>query len=436
MHNKIPFLVLDSENIGQVILSDIFKELKINTNIKQNTFCILPSINHGRSVAIFVDKYKWILIKGAGWNYGGPLVYKCKKDSELIFGLCGKKDALREISVSKKISEFSDEFPIVFDYKLLRDYLKSDEYSFFMDSGYLEDGTKVHGKYGKAISYDDALTNTKGCINIASSLESDFYLFQEIDLDSDRCYHINQNDYILEEFTTFDSTFAINFHSAYLFYPFNDPHGKTTAGLSTLSSYKIESATRKRYSISDGFDKYLDLDRCFSVNRINTDNDKELVLINSHMSAYDEGGVIRNKQLNELNSFMLEEVNKGNYVVCGGDFNHDLLSNNPLYPQFNKENFPFKEMIKQPKPDWINYMFSEDGETILDDEFSVYGGANEPSCRGCEIPWTRGYNFVTPVDGFITSSNVEVVDVVTTKVGENGFEFSDHQPVTLSFKLL
>lgn len=312
----------------------------------------------------------------------------------------------------------------------------SDEYSFFMDSGYLEDGTKVHGKYGKAISYDDALANTKGCINIASSLESDFYLFQEIDLDSDRCYHINQNEYILEEFTTFDSTFAINFHSAYLFYPFNDPHGKTTAGLSTLSSYKIESATRKRYTISDGFDKYLDLDRCFSVNRIKTDNDKELVLINSHMSAYDEGGVIRNKQLNELNLFMLEEVNKGNYVVCGGDFNHDLLSNNPLYPQFNKENFPFKEMIKQPKPDWINYMFSEDGETILDDEFSVYGGANEPSCRGCEIPWTRGYNFVTPVDGFITSSNVEVIDVVTTKVGENGFEFSDHQPVTLSFKLL
>ena len=71
----------------------------------------------------------------------------------------------------------------------------SDEYSFFMDSGYLEDGTKVHGKYGKAISYDDALANTKGCINIASSLESDFYLFQEIDLDSDRCYHINQNVY-------------------------------------------------------------------------------------------------------------------------------------------------------------------------------------------------------------------------------------------------
>ena len=142
VHNKIPFFVLDSENIGQVILSDIFKELKINTNIKQNTFCILPSINHGRSVAIFVDKYKWILIKGAGWNYGGPLVYKCKKDSELIFGLCGKKDALREIAVSKKISEFSDEFPIVFDYKLLRDYLKSDEYS-FLDNLRYADGNLI-----------------------------------------------------------------------------------------------------------------------------------------------------------------------------------------------------------------------------------------------------------------------------------------------------
>lgn len=311
-----------------------------------------------------------------------------------------------------------------------------DEYSFFMDSGYLEDGTKIHGKYGKAISRESVIENTAGCINAATSLDSDFYLFQEVDTNSDRSYHYNQLEAILSNFGKFDSTFAVNFHSSYLFYPFNDPHGKSNAGLNTLSSFKINEALRKRYTISDGFAKYTDLDRCFSVNRISVENEKELVLINSHMSAYDEGGVIRNKQLNELNNFMLNEINKGNYVICAGDFNHDLLTNNPLYPQFTKENFPYKEMIKQPKPDWISYMFDEESNTVIDNQFSIYSGANEPTCRGCEIPWNRGFNFVTPVDGFIVSNNVEVKSCLTTRVdGENGFSYSDHQPVTLKFIL-
>lgn len=315
----------------------------------------------------------------------------------------------------------------------------SDEYSFFMDKGYLEDGTVVKGKYGKAISYDDALNNTNGCIEYAKNLDSDFYLFQEVDRDSDRCYHINQEDKIYENFSSMDSTYAINFHSAYLFYPFNDPHGKSTAGIVTLSSYKINEAVRKRYTISDGFAKYFDLDRCFSINRLSVENGKELIIINSHMSAYDEGGVIRNKQLHELHDFMTSETEKGNYVICGGDFNHDLLTNNPNEIYENKytiENFPFKDMIKQKRPDRINYMYDENKESVIDSSFTIYAGDNEPSCRGCEIPWERGYNFVTAVDGFITSSNIEVSNVVTTKVGENGFEFSDHQPVTLTFKLV
>ena len=49
-----------------------------------------------------------------------------------------------------------------------------------------------------------------------------------------------------------------------------------------------------------------------------------MVLVNSHMSAYDEGGVIRSQQLEMLTSFMAEEYKKGNWVIIGGDFNHVL----------------------------------------------------------------------------------------------------------------
>ena len=69
-------------------------------------------------------------------------------------------------------------------------------------------------------------------------------------------------------------------------------------------------------------------------------------------------------------------------------------------------------------------------------EFKVIASDNEPSCRGCDVTWIRGSTFVTTVDGFIVSDNVKVNNIVTTKVGENGFGYSDHQPTTLSFELI
>ena len=52
-------------------------------------------------------------------------------------------------------------------------------------------------------------------------------------------------------------------------------------------------------------------------------NGYKLILINSHMSAYDKGGKMRVKQLKLLNSVMESEYKKGNYVIVGGDFNRN-----------------------------------------------------------------------------------------------------------------
>lgn len=71
-----------------------------------------------------------------------------------------------------------------------------------------------------------------------------------------------------------------------------------------MSKYQINYSERVEYTVSTEFSKFFDLDRCFDVNRIKTDNGKEFVLINSHMSAYDEGGKIRNTQVQELYSYI------------------------------------------------------------------------------------------------------------------------------------
>ena len=51
---------------------------------------------------------------------------------------------------------------------------------------------------------------------------------------------------------------------------------------------------------------------------------KELVIFNLHMSAYGNSDEIRKGQIEMLCNDMAKEYEAGNYVLCGGDFNHDL----------------------------------------------------------------------------------------------------------------
>lgn len=88
------------------------------------------SSKHGRSLAVKEDDFSWILIKGGGWNYGGPTLYRSTKDLELFFGLFAEKDAIRELEVSRALEQISDEYPKVLYYKKFEDYPLPKEYEF------------------------------------------------------------------------------------------------------------------------------------------------------------------------------------------------------------------------------------------------------------------------------------------------------------------
>lgn len=304
----------------------------------------------------------------------------------------------------------------------------SPEYTFFMDEGRMSDGKKTEGKYAKGLNKEDVQKNVDGQISVAKELNADFYLFQEVDRKADRSYKINMLDSLRSSFTAYGSTYAENFHTADLLYPLSDPIGKSVSGILTLSRYEISSSVRRSFPVSDGFpDKYFDLDRCFSVNYLPVQgSDKLLVLINLHMSAYDEGGKIRAQQLEMLNSILSLERVKGNYCIAGGDFNHCLIAD-----QFASDDEALNYFeSKQQVPDCVKNSILHNSE--ITDGYTIAASKNASTCRGADIPYEKGVNYCTVIDGFIVSENVEVVSESTY---DTQYKYSDHNPVQLRFKL-
>jgi endonuclease/exonuclease/phosphatase family metal-dependent hydrolase len=143
---------------------------------------------------------------------------------------------------------------------------------------------------------------------------------------------------------------------------------------------------------------------------------EQLVLANVHLSAFDEGGLTRLRQLTAITGFMQEEAARGNYVVLGGDWN--LVLADTRFPHTTKERYLF----------WVH---------PLPDDFPPPGwrklvDPRGPTVRTLERPYEPGANFTTIIDGFFVSPNVSLVSVQTIDLG---FRFSDHQPVLLKFRL-
>ncbi len=305
----------------------------------------------------------------------------------------------------------------------------SPDYSFFMDTGVMDDGTEVVGKYAKGRDKADVKKNVDGQTDIIKNADADFYFLQEVDEKADRSYGINMKSVFSAAFENRSATYAENFHTANLFYPFNDPIGRTDAGILTLSSYNIQSAVRRSFPLTDNFiDKLFDLDRCFAVHYLPLEgSDKFLVLINLHMSAYDKGGAVRAQQLEMLNGVLKEERAKGNYVVAGGDFNHCLIAD---YFESDEQALSHFES-RQQVPEWVKNSVLHNSE--LAEGFRIASDKDVATCRGADIPYEKGVNYTNTIDGFIVSDNVEVVAVNTLNTE---YAFSDHNPVVLKFALL
>ena len=249
----------------------------------------------------------------------------------------------------------------------------------------------------------------------------DLILLQEVEENSTRTYGVNETELLANRDGYVQRrTYAKNYSVPYVPYPL-PPLGHVECGLYTISHYSVDRA--ERISLPCPFSwpvRLANLKRCLLVNYLPVEgSDKELVLVNLHMEAYDSNGEGKIAQTKQLAQFIQSEYQKGNYVIAGGDFNQVFPGGLEAYPNRHGEL-------------WTPGILEPEG---LPEGFVYACDLSVPSCRLLNQPYdpadTAGTQYYV-IDGFILSPNVTLESVETVDLG---FENSDHNPVRLRVTL-
>lgn len=282
------------------------------------------------------------------------------------------------------------------------------ESDFFMDGG-----SQVH-----PLSQELVEKNYLGVQKLIQARKADFTLLQEVDSDSARS-GINEYMLLRENLAEQSDAFALNFCTKFVPYPW-PPIGRVNSGLQTFSRYEISEASRVSLPCPFSWPvSMVNLKRCLLVTRVPlADSDRELVLVNMHLEAYDdgEGKLAQSKQLRE---FVEQEYQKGNYVLAGGDWNQIFPRSEDTYPNAHRELWT---------PGYLDEAELAEGWRYVWDD-------SVPTCRLLNQPYDPADTANTQyyvIDGFLASPNLKVEAVETL---DEGFAFSDHNPVLLTLSL-
>ena len=276
------------------------------------------------------------------------------------------------------------------------------EQDFFMDGGSMV----------RPRSEEDVRANLNGILSELVRQNVDIYLLQEVDFDSWRSYYINQAD-TYRHGLSLNMACAYNFKCEFVPYPW-PPLGKVESGLVTFTGLNVTEATRESLPVPFSWPVSMaNLKRCLLIERVPVEGtDRELVIINLHLEAYDDGEGKR-AQTEQLMQILAAEYRNGNYVIAGGDFNQ-TFEGAASYPLLD-------ESFWQPSKVYVS---------DLPNGFSfVYDDAT-PTCRLLNKPYDgerKNAQFYV-IDGFIVSDNLKVNLIETVDLN---FQYSDHNPVLL-----
>jgi endonuclease/exonuclease/phosphatase family metal-dependent hydrolase len=246
--------------------------------------------------------------------------------------------------------------------------------------------------------------------------DADFILLQEVDIASKRSYHINQFEELNKHFKDLKGYFAMNYNVRFIPVPPTEPLGQVQSGLALFSRYQPREVIRFDYPGKYRWPKSVFmLDRCFIVSRYILNQGKNLVVINTHNSAYDQGQ-LKEKEMLYLKEFLINEYNKGNFVIAGGDWNQ--------YPP-GTESLTGNENL-----------YDLEGTSTISSDFMPRGwkwiyDAEKPTNRSLKRPYNKKTK-TKVIDFYLASPNIVSLKVKTIDLD---FRNSDHQPVFLRMKL-
>ena len=249
------------------------------------------------------------------------------------------------------------------------------------------------------------------------SVDPDIVFLQEVDRNSRRSFHYNEEEMIASDLESYNSCFANNQLCSYV--P-TGLSGKTDAGLLSLTRlYAEENSERISLTEAEKWPESMTGTKdCMLVERVQLNNSsKQLVLINVQLTKND----MNLEQYKELAKYMQLEFANGNYVIAGGNFNAMLPSVSAgKYPAIDDEGY-YPEQLPM---------------SVLTGGWKYCTDDTYPTARRCDKKYEEGNTDKVQtyvIDGFICSPNTIVEETNTV---DTEFIRAAHNPVSVKVTLV
>ncbi len=252
--------------------------------------------------------------------------------------------------------------------------------------------------------------NLAGIQSVITTNPADIYLFQEVAKPDQLNLGVNVLEGVDAVLVGRDRLFSTDFDTWFIPRSWALHHGLGSyAGINTdppqvyrlpNQEERLGGVIRRQYHFSE---------------RRFTDRDGvKWAVINVHLAAYDQGGEVRNAQLDALLGHVQALYAQGWHVVVGGDWNMQLTPTD--FPHTTDDEYLT----------WL-HPFPTDH---LQEGWTLGFDPTVPTVRSNERPYRADENFTTIIDGFLVSPNVKIQSVRTLNLG---FAYSDHQPQIAEF---
>lgn len=237
---------------------------------------------------------------------------------------------------------------------------------------------------------------------------TDVFVFQEIARGGLVNYWVDLRQHVDDVLAGRRRLFFADFRTRLMPWPLRMEHGQAIYSSSEIAEYDLVALPAEDTSIFGVKRRYAAL-----VSRLPIANRTGgWTVVSVHLAAFDPDAAVRTRQLHELMAWAQAEHARGQHVILAGDWNFQIADTE--FPHMTEDRFLF----------WL-FPFPQEE---LPQGWRIAADAAVPSVRTNHQTYVAGDNYVTTIDGFIVSPNVEVESVAGIDLG---FEHTDHQPVRL-----
>jgi len=240
---------------------------------------------------------------------------------------------------------------------------------------------------------------------LISQQDADVVLIQELARAGPVNYWIDARARVEHALRDRDVVVFADFRTRLLPWPLHMNHGQ-----GIYSQTRVEAADVVALPAEDS--GFLGVRRRYASPHVRLAGDQNWTIASVHLAAFDDDAAVRTQQLRELMVWAQTEYELGRHVVIGGDWNLQLVETD--FPHTTDERFLF----------WL-FPFPQDA---LPEGWRIAADGDIPSVRTNHKPYVAGENYVTTIDGFVVSPNVDILEV---RGFDLGFAHADHQPVRL-----